>query len=161
MKKYIGMIVLLVMNSCVQAVPFATTFVNQSNITIHLELHFSDTTIDIDNEDIAVSQSQKIISHNEKMLTSVIFSSLDKDKNGNMYGQLQQSFPSSKVDVTYNIALQDVPAHTVAAGVGTESFEMPITQKIVCTLAPIETIKSSAAAKKMIINKNIKKIKQA
>ena len=147
MKKYIGMIIFLGMNSCVQAIPFATTFVNQSNIIIHLELHFSDTTIDI--EDIAVSQSQKIISHDEKMLRSVIFSSLDKDKNGNMYGQLQQDFPSSTVDVTYNIALQDVPAHTVVASLGTESFEMPVTQKIVCTLAPIEIIAPLAAAKKI------------
>ncbi|MDP3788086.1 MAG: hypothetical protein Q8Q60_02050 [Candidatus Chromulinivorax sp.] len=135
-RKYIVLVSLFVSHACVQAAPFVTTFVNSSMININLELHFSDETIA--QKGIAMSQSYQVVNFRDKILKSVIFSSLDKDKNGNLYGQLQQEFKIPTEDITYNLALQDVPAHTVAAGIGTDSFEMPASQTIMCTVAPAE-----------------------
>ncbi len=133
-QRYIILSFLVVMSACVQAAPFVTTFVNTSSININLELHFSDHNIS--KKGIAMSQSYQVVNFDDKIVKSVIFSSLDKDKNGNLYGQLDKEFQTPKADVTYNLALQDVPSHTVAAAHGTDAFEMPASQVIICTVAP-------------------------
>ena len=130
MKKYTVVIALLFCHALTQAAPYVTTLVNTSPVTIDVELYFSD------NHTVAKSiESTKllpVINFAYKLLTKAVFSSSDKDKNGNVYDQLDQKFPIPKSDETYNLALQDVPSRTVDAGVGTEKFEMPATQKIVC-----------------------------
>lgn len=133
MKKSIIVSLLIVVSTSMHAAPFVTTFVNTTSININLELHFSGQQIM--NQIIAMSQSYQVVNFDDKRLQSIVFSSKDKDKNGNYYGQLTQDFTPPQTDVTYNLSLQDVPAHTVAASAGTDAFEMPATQKIICTLA--------------------------
>jgi hypothetical protein len=153
MKKNIVLMVLFLLHTCVQADPFVTTFVNTSMININLELHFSDNSIS--KKGIAMSQSYQAVNFKDKVVTSVVFTSFDKDKNGNLYGQLEQKFVAPTVDVTYNLALQDVPAHTVVAGIGTDAFEMPASQTIICTIAPAQVKNDNDT------NKDVKDIKLA
>lgn len=119
-----------------QAPPFVTTFLNEAHVNLHLEVHYSDDTID--KKGIALSQSYQVVNFPNKIIRSVIFSSTDKDKNGNFYGQLNQKFAAPTTNVTYHISLQDVPAHIVKAGPGTEEFKMPDSQEFVCKFAPVK-----------------------
>jgi len=131
--------IVLVSSSLLQAAPFVTTFVNTADVHLHVELHFSDNSVD--SKGLSLSQSYQVVNFANKMITSAIFSSADKDKNGNFYGQLHQKFPTPKSNVTYNISLQDVPAHTVQAAPGTQAFEMPDTKEFVCKSAPVKKLK--------------------
>jgi hypothetical protein len=135
-KNYLVCVVLFFSCSLMQAPPCVTTFVNTANVNLQLELHYSDDTID--KKGIALSQSYQVVNFPTKIMTSVIFSSTDKDKNGNFYGQLHQKFAAPTMNVTYQISLQDVPAHIVKAGPGTEEFKMPDSQEFVCKFAPVK-----------------------
>ena len=135
-KNYLVCVLLFVSSSLVQAAPSVTTFVNSAHVNVQLELHFSDNSID--KKGIALSQSYQVVNFPTKTITSVIFSSLDKDKNGNFYGQLNQKFSVPTTNVSYHISLQDVPAHIVKAAAGTEEFKMPDSQEFVCKFAPVK-----------------------
>lgn len=124
---------LILLHGTVQANNFITTFVNTSQININLELHFSDNSIA--SKGVAMSQSYQAVNFDNKIITYVKFSSLDKDKNGNFYGQFKQDFTRPTADTTYNINLQTVPSHTIPAGDGHEEFQMPESQTIVCNVA--------------------------
>ena len=126
------MMVLLAHSLFLQAFPFVTNFVNTTQTTIDLELHFSDKSVVT--KGIAMAQSYQVVNFDTKIINFVIFNSPEKDKNGNLYGQLNKKFAIPKADLTYTMALQAVPAHQVAAGVGTDAFEMPDSQKIVCDI---------------------------
>lgn len=128
------LVVMILCSSLVQASPFVTTFINTTDINIHLELHFSDNSIAT--KGIALSQSYQVVNFDNKTIVSVIFNSPDKDKKGNAYGQLDKKFTTPVADTTYNIALQVVPAHEVPAGPGTDAFKMPDSQTIMCDIAP-------------------------
>ncbi len=132
MKKYLMVFWAFLCGSLIQANPSVTTFFNTTKANINLELHFSNNRIE--QKDIAIDQSYQVVNFDTKKLSSVIFSSLDRDKNGNFYEQLNQSFAVPTTDVQYNIALQLVPAHMIAAATGTDAFKMPDSQKIICTL---------------------------
>ncbi|MBV8660767.1 MAG: hypothetical protein JO129_01305 [Candidatus Dependentiae bacterium] len=119
---------------CLQAAPFVTTFTNATESNINLELHFSDHTIS--NKTLGMSQAYQVVNFHNKLLESVVFSSLDKDKNGNLFGQLNKKFSVPTKNESYNIALQDVPAHEVPAAQGTQPFSMPDSKTIICTLVP-------------------------
>lgn len=130
--KYKMLAALILLHGTVQAHSFITTFVNTSLININLELHFSDNSIA--NKGIAMSQSYQVVNFDNKVIKFIQFSSLDKDKSGNFYGQLKQDFAAPKADTTYNISLETVPSHIIPAGDGHEEFQMPESQKIVCNL---------------------------
>ncbi len=130
MKNYVILMIFFVSSSLLQAAPFVTTFVNTADTNLHIELHFSDNSVDA--KGLSLSQSYQVVNFANKIISSAIFSSEDKDKNGNFYGQLHQSFPIPISNMTYNISLQDVPAHTVKAAPGTQEFEMPDTKEFVC-----------------------------
>ena len=121
-------------SSYLKAAPFVTTFTNITESNINLELHFSDHTII--NKTLAMSQAYQVINFPGKLLEVVIFSSLDKDKNGNLFGQLNKKFTTPTKNESYNIALQNVPAHEIPAAQGIQAFLMPNSKTIICTLAP-------------------------
>ncbi len=129
-KNHIIFMILFGTCSFLQTAPFVTNFVNAADANLQLELHFSDDSIE--KKGIGLFQSYQVVNFQNKVITSVMFSSKDKDKNGNFYGQLHQQFSAPKKDITYNILLQDVPAHMVSAGPGTEEFKMPDSQEFVC-----------------------------
>ncbi len=159
MKNRLILSAFFISSSLVYAAPFVTTFVNTTEININLELHFSDKSMT--SKGIAMKQSYQVVNFNDKILASLLCSSDDKDKNGNFYGQLDQKMVVLTDDVTYNIALQTVPAHTVAAGEGTQSFEMPDSQTIICTqVQPGQTTKSDTS-KDTKDTKDTKKVTQA
>jgi hypothetical protein len=120
----------------IQAFPFVTTFVNTTNITMNAELHFSDNNIV--NKIIDIGQSYEVVNFYNKMITLVRFSSLDKDKNGNLYAQCDQNFMAPTEDLAYTIALQKVPAHKIPAADGTDAFQMPDSEKIICNAVRVK-----------------------
>ena len=138
-RNYLVFTVLLVSGSLLQAAPFVTTFFNTADVHLHVEFHFSDNSVD--SKDIAFSQSYQVVNFANKIIKSAIFSSADKDQNGNFYGQLHQKFPAPINNITYNVSLQDVPAHIVQAAAGTQDFEMPDTKEFVCKSVSIKKLK--------------------
>jgi len=128
--KKIMMIMLVFVTSYVHASGVVTTFVNSTDLDVKLEVHFSDNTIT--DKIVSMAQSYDVVNFNNKRIESVIFSSVNKDKNGNLYGQLNQKFSKSIKNSSYTIGLKDVPAYKVPAAQGTEEFEMPATQAFTC-----------------------------
>lgn len=131
MKKIVAITVLFFWFD-LQPTSFVTTLINKTGVNIKAQLHFSDSSIE--NKGIGIAQSYQVVNFDTKMLQSASFTSTDKDKNGNLYSQLDQKFTVPTTHVSYEISLQDVGPHKVPAGRGTESFMMPATQKIVCNL---------------------------
>ncbi|MGZ6251260.1 MAG: hypothetical protein ACXWL2_04470 [Candidatus Chromulinivorax sp.] len=129
----VGIILLftLVVQSPVIAIPFVMTFINKTDITINIQVNFSDLTSD--KKGISMDQSYQVVNFEDKLIESINFSSPNKDKNGNFYEQLDYKFVDPKEDTTYHLALQLVPAHQVAATKDTPAFSMPDTKKIICT----------------------------
>lgn len=123
---------LVLLGSYAQASGVVTTFKNFTDLDVKLEVHFSDNTIS--DKIVSMAQSYDVVNFNNKRIVSIIFSSVNKDKNGNLYGQLDQTFPKMTKNSVYTIGLQDVPAYTVPAAQGTEEFQMPATQAFICTL---------------------------
>jgi hypothetical protein len=132
MKKIVAVIVLL-FGFYLQPTAFVTTLINKTGVNIKAQLHFSDSSIE--NKGIGIAQSYQVVNFDTKKLESASFTSNDKDKNGNLYTQLDQKFVAPTGHVSYEILLQDVGSHKVPAGRGTESCMMPATQKIICHLA--------------------------
>ena len=131
-KKLMVMTAILGSFLSLQGSGIVTTFTNSTQLDINLEIHFSDKSIL--NKIISMEQSYQIVNFVEKSIQYIVFSSQNKDKNGNLYGSLKQNFPKQLKNSTYVVGLQDVPARTVPAGPGTEEFEMPATQALTCTL---------------------------
>jgi hypothetical protein len=121
----------LVVQSSLFAIPFVMTFVNTTDSTINVQVSFSDLTTD--KKGLALDQSYQVVNFQDKSIKSINFSSPNKDKNGNFYQPLDYRFVDPKEDTTYNIALQLVPAHQVAATQDTPAFTIPDTKKIICT----------------------------
>lgn len=131
MKKIITAIIIFL--SCsLHASGVVTTFINSTDIDISLEIHFSDNTIV--NKIVSIGQSYDVINFSDKKIVSILFNSNNKDKNGNLYQQTEQKFPTKIKKSTYIIGLRDVPAHIVPAAQGTDEFQMPLTHAITCTL---------------------------
>jgi hypothetical protein len=128
--KKITIITIVCLHAYLQSVPLVTTLVNHAGINIKAQLNFSDHTIDT--KSIGVAQSYQIVNFDNKTLASIILTSTDKDKNGNLYERLEQAMKVPVGHDFYTIKLAVVPAHQVAASQATPSFMMPATQKIVC-----------------------------
>lgn len=120
------------MNIYCNASGIVTTFTNSTQLDIKLEIHFSNN--DIIEKIVSMAQSYQIVNFEDKKIDYIIFSSHNKDKNGNMYQELQKNFSPSDKNTVYIIGLKNVAAYTVPAAIGTEAFEMPTTQAITCTL---------------------------
>lgn len=130
--KKLGVIIALCTNFYGYTAPFVTTLINNSNLAVKLEIHFSDKSIE--SEHLDMSHSYQLVNFPNKFLDFIELSSDEKDINGNFYKRLHKNFSQPKNNETYSIDLQSIPAHTIPAGVGTEAFEMPITQGFTCTL---------------------------
>lgn len=109
-----------------------TTFVNSTQLDIKLEIRFSDDSTTT--KFVSMAQSCEVVNFDNKRIISIVFSSENRDQNGNFYTSLQQYFPKFTKNLVYRIGLEDVPAHTKPATTHTEAFEMPATQMITCTL---------------------------
>jgi len=121
---------LLCVTSYAAAVSQVTTLLNDTGVNLHVVLYFSDNSIQ--QEDMSMAQSHQIVNFDTKFLKSATISSPDKDKNGNLFGQLEQKFTAPKGNENYTISLKKVPAHHVAATQDMPAYMMPATQTIVC-----------------------------
>lgn len=131
-KKIMSMVIIFI-SSYAAASGVVTTFTNSTQLDIKLEIHFSNNSI-ITNI-VSMAQSYQVVNFDDKKIDYIIFSSHNKDKNGNMYQQLKQKFSKPVKNIVYTLGLKNVPAYTIPASIGTESFEMPATQAITCALA--------------------------
>lgn len=129
-KKSILFLPMIFMSSYLAASGMVTTFVNSTQLDIKLEIHFSDATIT--KKIISMAQSYQVVNFKDKKIEYIIFSSDNKDQNGNLYTDLRQNFLIQEKDSKYVIGLKTVPAYKVAAAVGTKAFDMPVTQAITC-----------------------------
>lgn len=130
-KKTVLCLSMICISSYLVASGMVTTFVNSTQLDIKLEIHFSDANIT--KKIISMAQSYQVVNFKDKKIEYIIFSSDNKDQNGNLYTDLRQNFSIHEKDSKYVIGLKTVPAYTVAAALGTQPFDMPATQAITCT----------------------------
>jgi hypothetical protein len=113
--------------------PSLVSLKNTTKIAVVVDLFFSDKTQDIQK----MTADQKILVPNflTKKIEKIIVRSEEKDKNGNLYEQVEVALGLSKQNVNYLIGLQIVPSRTVPATKYTEEFVMPETQKLTCNIS--------------------------
>lgn len=129
-KKNLLFLSIMFISSYTIASGIITTFVNSTQLDIKLEVHFSDSSIT--KKIISMAQSYQVVNFKDRKIDYILFSSDDKDNNGNMYNELRQNFSIEEKNSVYTIGLKDIAPYKVPAALHTEAFEMPTTQAITC-----------------------------